>query len=181
MKKCLCIVLGILLLAAGIAVGCFCCRPPKPAPPAEPEKPSPPDVVLGAGEWTFSFEEDFLMFPTLRGTLVFEEYPDKLTFSYNGEEREIEIADADYKQFFVLEFEQIFLYEQIPEGAQTAAVYAYKRGRKVPHRHGGNRFRTRLLSFIGVEPRRRERFGNGFGRFLDGKLLAYPARQGARA
>ena len=106
MKKCLCIVLGIVLLAAGIAAGCFCCRPPKPAPPEEPEEPSPPDVVLGAGEWTFSFEEDFLMFPTLRGSLVFEEYPDKLTFSYNGEEREIEIADAEFKQYFVLEFEQ---------------------------------------------------------------------------
>lgn len=130
MKKCLCIVLGIALLAAGIAVGCFCCRPPKPAPPEEPNEPSPPDVILGAGEWTFSFEEDFLMFPTLRGSLVFEEYPDKLTFSYNGEEREIEIADADYKQYFVLEFEQIFLYERIPKGAQTATVYAYKRGEK---------------------------------------------------
>lgn len=127
--------LCVILIAVFLIPLCCDKTPWQGCDGGDPPIVKPDDEPPEESSYTFEFiEKETFIYPTLKGTIVSDIYPEKLVFYYNGEEREITgktIAFISKSQKYIAEIEQIITYGQILTGSQSAGIFAYHNGEKI--------------------------------------------------
>lgn len=118
----LCVVLSVFLAACTFDFsGCF-------SPPNESGTETPPqDPTATVAELSYDIiEKDSYYYPTFKGKVSFGYYPDKITLSCAGSEKELQPRTVTYENgYYTFTFEQVILCGSLKKGEYTGTVYGY--------------------------------------------------------